>query len=172
MNLIGGIAVLGSYFLCMYLYPEFKEAFWGGIYGNTRNIFLASMVPAAIGYLAFLYCVLLKQGLGILEYEGVFGGLTLVIFCVCFLVASSILMPALVMFLKTGSDLWWSVVVTVLWITSVSLACMLFVVVFSVGEGVIYRRIASYGLAYIMLHCFVFDATIWVLNFQSELHIV
>ena len=88
VHLIGGIAVLSSYFLCIYFYPEFKEVFWSGIYGSTRKIFVASMIPAAIGYLAFLYCVIFRPGSGILDNPGFLGQFTLVIFCVCFLVAS------------------------------------------------------------------------------------
>ena len=54
INLIGGIAVLGSYVSGLWYFPELKKPLWGGVPGFLRIFFTMSMVGAAVGYLAFV----------------------------------------------------------------------------------------------------------------------
>ena len=124
INIIGGTLVLGSYVVCIYLYPEYRESFWGGIQGSTRKFFVFSMLPAAVGYLLFFYCAVFKPESGIFEYRGLLSHNNINILCIIFLSASSIWMPALVMYFKTDFIFWWVIVVGVLWITALSLVSL------------------------------------------------
>ena len=47
INIIGGIAVLGSYVYGIMAFPELRQSLWGGIDGRWRIIFTLSMLPAA-----------------------------------------------------------------------------------------------------------------------------
>ena len=63
VNLLGGCAVLGGYIVCLSAYPQHGEALWGGIQGDLRNVFIASMLLAASGYLVFCFYVIRLDGL-------------------------------------------------------------------------------------------------------------
>ena len=43
VNLVGGLAVLGSYCVGLYLYPDQRTALWGGVVGNWKTLFTTSM---------------------------------------------------------------------------------------------------------------------------------
>ena len=162
INIIGGTLVLGSYVVCIYLYPEYRESFWGGIQGSARKFFVFSMLPAAVGYLLFFYCAVFKPESGIFEYRGLLSHNNINILCIIFLSASSIWMPALVMYFKTDFIFWWFIVVGVLWITALSLVSMLFVVISSDTPLSFYKSVSICGLSYIIFHCLILDAVIWV----------
>ena len=48
INLTGGIAVLGSYFVGLRSSPDLAESLWGGVTGNLRIYFTLSMLLAAL----------------------------------------------------------------------------------------------------------------------------
>ena len=62
VNVIGGVAVLGSYAWCLDTYPEHREALWGGVQGTLRSMFSLSMFLAAAGYLTFCYATIFQGG--------------------------------------------------------------------------------------------------------------
>ena len=162
INIIGGTLVLSSYMACIYMYPEYRESFWGGVQGNARRFFVLSMIPSALGYIAFFYCVLFKLESWIFDYKSLLGNSYINILCIIFLSTSSIWMPALVMYFKTDSIFWWLVVVGVLWVTALSLILMLFLVISIESQGSLHRIISICGLSYIIFHCSILDAIIWV----------
>ena len=55
LNLVGGIAILGSNSAGLYLYPDQRTALWGGIAGNWRILFISSMFSSTGGNLIFCY---------------------------------------------------------------------------------------------------------------------
>ena len=164
INIIGGTLVLGSYVACICFYPEYRESFWGGIQGNTRKLFIFSMIPATIGYLLFFYCAIFRPESGIFEYRGLLGHNNINVLCLMFLLASSMWMPALVMYFKTDLIFWWVIVVVVLWITALSLISILFFVISSDTPLSFYKNVSICGLSYIIFHCFILDAVIWVVK--------
>ena len=55
INIIGGIAVIGSYIFGLHgAGPNAANALWGGVPSAIRPVYGASMILAAIGYLSFL----------------------------------------------------------------------------------------------------------------------
>ncbi len=54
-NVIGGLAVLGSYVYGLSSHPGQGKALWGAIPSSMQNIYTVSMFIAAISYFAFLY---------------------------------------------------------------------------------------------------------------------
>ena len=47
INLIGGLAVIGSYVIGLGMFPEYREALWGEVRGNLRTGIIISMLFAA-----------------------------------------------------------------------------------------------------------------------------
>jgi hypothetical protein len=55
INVIGGVAVLGSYAHGLWTHPDSAGAVWGGVPEWLRPFYTVSMLTAAAGYLAFTY---------------------------------------------------------------------------------------------------------------------
>ena len=55
INVVGGIAVLGSYVQGLRAHPAGGDALWGGVPRGIRPLYTAGMLLAALGYLAFTY---------------------------------------------------------------------------------------------------------------------
>lgn len=60
INIIGGIAVIGSYIFGIKAQSGGANALWGGVPPNIRPVYGVSMVLSALGYFAFLYFVLFE----------------------------------------------------------------------------------------------------------------
>ena len=59
INVIGGIAVIGSYILGL-RGDSGTDVLWGGVPDSIRPVYTVSMVLSAIGYFAFLNLLLLR----------------------------------------------------------------------------------------------------------------
>jgi hypothetical protein len=55
INIIGGVAVLGSYVYGLLSHPGSGEALWGGVPQEVRPLYTAGMLFAVLGYFAFTY---------------------------------------------------------------------------------------------------------------------
>ena len=53
INIIGGCAVIGSYLYGFHVHPDRTANLWGGVPKSIMPLYTASMLAAAIGYLAF-----------------------------------------------------------------------------------------------------------------------
>jgi len=165
INLIGGLAVLGSYVVGLYLYPDFRNALWGGVSGSWKTLFTISMFFAAARYLVFCYSMTISHGA---DKSSFLGAHTFSILAAVFLVSASIWMPATLKYLVTNDNLWWILSVISLWTTAASL-CLL-AVFFGLckyeGMGTLQFSLTLAGIIWITVHCLVFDAIIWVAKFQ------
>ena len=171
VNIIGGLAVLGGYIICLYCFPAQREMLWGNVQGDMRYAFIISMLLATAGYLAFAYGILLesdpseflsrvldtKQGISIL--------------CMIFLLSAASWMPATIAYLKTSNSLWWIISVTSLWVTAISLFAATIIVISSplAIPSTFHRILTISGISVITFHCLVFDAIIWVYRFHIPL---
>ena len=61
INLLGGIAVIGSYVLGLQTLPGQGERLWGGVPEGIRGIYTVSMLLSAVGYLLFFYHVVIRM---------------------------------------------------------------------------------------------------------------
>lgn len=59
LNVVGGVAVLGSYALCIATHPN-PSAAWGGVPEGIQPIYTVSMFLAAFGYLLFTYVLFFR----------------------------------------------------------------------------------------------------------------
>ncbi len=164
VNLVGGIAVLGSYCAGLYLYPDQRTALWGGVVGNWRTLFTSSMFFAAAGYLFFCYTMTTSDAANESSFLGKY---TFIILAAAFLFSASVWMPATLQYLDTRNEIWWVVSVTSLWLTVASLICMVLAFSFTEFPNVTLSQnyVTLIGIIWIAFHCLVFDAIIWVTKF-------
>ncbi len=164
VNLVGGLAVLGSYCVGLYLYPDQRTALWGGVVGNWKTLFTTSMFFAAAGYLVFCYTMTISDGANESSFLGKY---TFIILAAAFLFSASVWMPATLQYLDTKNEIWWVVSVTSLWITAACLTCMGLAFNFTEFPNVnlFQNSVTLTGMICITFHCLVFDAIIWVTKF-------
>ena len=168
VNLIGGTTVISSYIFSIAFFPDHREAFWGGIDGNLRRFFTVSMIPAAVGYLIFAYFMIWKSQVLGFNQINLMGGLLPLILCAIFLIASTVWMPTLSLYLDSNQPIWWNISITSLWITAIALITL---TIFTGAKFATYPTtqglFAMIGLIYITFHCVVLDAIIWVNKFPT-----
>ena len=166
VNILGGIAVLGSYIWGLSSYPEHRETLWGGISGAWRWVFFVSMMLAAVGYLTFAYYEFFRSGAKAYQENGILGPYTVSIICAVFLCASTVWMPSTLAYINTHQVQWWLVALSSLWVTAASLFLLLIALLLAGDyESSRYYYLAVGGIAYILFHCTVFDAVVWAIRF-------
>ena len=106
INVLGGIAVLGSYALGLVNYPGAGDALWGGVPDALRPAYTVGMFLAALGYLAFLY-FLLRLDPDQARIGGRFGYGLFLLLLVAILVPSALWMPLTIhMVQQPGPGVW------------------------------------------------------------------
>ena len=60
INIIGGIAVIGSYIYGLNAQSGEANVLWGGVPANIRPVYVVSMILSALGYFAFLYFIMFR----------------------------------------------------------------------------------------------------------------
>ncbi len=60
INVIGGLAVLGSYAWGIATHPGSAGDVWGGVPAGLQPVYTVSMLTAAVGYFAFTYFVFFR----------------------------------------------------------------------------------------------------------------
>ena len=171
INVVGGISVLGGYLVCLYVFPDQREALWGGVQNRWQSVFTVSMLMATAGYLLFSYGILFKSSPEEFSSRLLNNSHAISVLCMTFFISAAIWMPATIAYLKTGNSIWWTISVTSLWITAISLlATTLIVIVYPLAiPSIVYRGLTIAGISYITFHCLVFDAIIWVARFDISL---
>ena len=133
--------------------------------GSWKNFFTVSMLPTAIGYIAFCFSVISKSTD---VYPNVIGTYTLGIMCAVFLISDTFRMPTTIVYIKTQQPLWWGGTVTSLWITALSLISLTLIVSYTqTNVSLFHKYLVLISLSYITLHCLVLDSIIRVSKFPK-----
>ena len=168
VNIIGGVAVLSSYIATLVLYTDQRSDFWGGLNTNQQKFFVWSMFFAALGYLIFFYWVIFRLESGLIIGTSSLHAHLPTILCGIFLFFSTLWMPTTSLFLQTGNNLWWYLAVAILWVVSISLLLLLLIALVNHGNNRSWVSILGMvGLMYLVVHCTLFDAIIWVSKFTK-----
>jgi hypothetical protein len=113
INVVGGIAVLGSYAHGMATHPGTAGAVWGGVPGGLRPVYTVSMLLAALGYFAFTYFVFLRADPERIRIADRFGFGVFNALYALILVPSALWMPLTFAMLEAPADgLWWAIRLT------------------------------------------------------------
>jgi hypothetical protein len=167
VNVLGGIAVLGSYAYGILGYPELRASFWGGVPDWLRPWYVASMLLATAGYLCFTYFFALRTDPRAVRIGQSLRYRTLVWIYAGILLPSALWMPLTVRVLEDPRPWAWLATRTVLAITGVSSLAL--VAVLAAMRPRVPR--VSYGLAVagsvaFSIQTAVLDAIVWPAYFR------
>lgn len=161
INLLGGIAVLGSYAWGLSGHPGEAELLWGNLPQNWRGIYTANMGPAALGYLTFTAYLLLAN-----PQELVFRGeRALPLFQInygLFLVTAALWMPLCWIAMGEGGEWLLLPIQGVLLVTGLSSGIFLYLLSkLEDAPRPRLRKAAIVGASFLFLQCAVLDALLW-----------
>lgn len=161
INIIGGIAVIGSYIFGIIGHPGNVGNLWGNASKTVQNFYEISMIFAALGYFAFTYFTIFRLSP---DKVNIFSNFNFTIFPIIYfiiLAASSLWMPLSFSWLDSQSGITWIVIRIVLALVGL---CSLFITISLMSLphdlGIIYW-LALVGSAYFSFHTLVLDAVIW-----------
>ena len=158
LNVLGGIAVLGSYAWGIGLYPELWDAFWGGVPESLRPLYTANMFLAAAGYIGAFAFFLAR------EDADHFGRLLLPYGLI--LIPSALWLPLTVWVLQAPSDALWLLVRADLFAVGLGGLWLLPAVWKTPAGGAGIKSLVSLGLCFFCLQTAVLDALVWPHYFE------
>lgn len=157
LNMIGGTAVLGSYVWGIGLYPELREAFWGGVPASLRGLYTVNMFLAAAGYIGAFAFFMLK--LPAHSYKRLLLPYVLILF------PSALWLPLTVAVLLQPSEwLWWLIRIDLFAVGLGGL--LLYPAVWQTPARPVLKAIIMLGMAFFCLQTAVLDALIWPYYFE------
>ena len=166
-NIIGGIAVLGSYVHGAMTKPDIVGGLWGGVPESAQPIYTANMFFAAAGYFLFSYYIYFqlrkKPGLKVFGRpgHGVFLGLILGI-----LVPSAMWMPLTLVMIVTPSMGLWILICAVLGTVGLSSVALIAALLKAEPRGGSTARIlAVVGAIFFSIQTALLDGIIWTLSY-------
>lgn len=161
INIIGGIAVMGSYVWGLRSGAAGADALWGGTPAGVRPVYTISMLLSALGYFAFIYFILFRLNPATFNFS---------IFYIIFLgilVASAFWMPLCNLFLANPNIALWisiRIVLAIVGVSSVALAWVL--ISLHAKEAGIAYWLAVAGSAYFAFHTAILDMILWPIFFK------
>jgi hypothetical protein len=167
INVVGGIAVIGSYFLGLNAQAGGSGVLWGGVPEGIRPVYTVSMLLSALGYFAFFYFILFRLVPAETLIGGRFGYALFYSIFLMILVPSALWMPLTNVYVGNSSQLAWFAVRAVLVLVglgSITLVWALLSLQTRV-PGLAYW-LAVAGSAYFAFHTALLDAIIWPALFK------
>ena len=167
INIIGGVAVIGSYALGLKTHAGGADVLWGGVSTRIRPLYGISMILSAVGYLAFAYFILFKLELTNTLIAGKLGYGFLSILFVLILGASALWMPLTYVYIGHSTASIWIGIRIVLLIVGLS-SCTLVWALLNLNNGAsgLAYWLAVAGSVYFAFHTTVLDALTWPVLFR------
>lgn len=168
INLVGGIAVIGSYIYGLNTQPDGANILWGGVPSSIRPIYSVSMILAALGYFAFIYFIFFR----LVPSEVLVGGrFSFSLFYIIFLgilIPSALWMPLTNIYVGSPSTGMWIGIRTILALVGFASIALLWALISLQTKvpGVSYW-LAVIGSGYFAFHTVILDAIIWAALFKS-----
>jgi len=163
INVLGGIAVLGSYVHGLTTHPMMGGEIWGGVPESMRPLYTVNMFLAAGGYLLFTGFLLLRvdprtdSATSRVDYR-LWHALYLAI-----LVPSALWMPLTFAMLESSSaGLWWTIRLVLWTVGLASVAIIAALLRLRVTDASRLRGWAVAGAVALALQTAVLDALVWV----------
>ncbi len=158
LNVIGGMAVLGSYAWGIGLFPELREAFWGGVPEGLRGVYSINMIFAAAGYIAAFLYFMIKLGSD--EFGRLYWCYLLV------LLFSALWLPLTVAFLTYQEDWIWRFIRVDLLAVALGGILMIKHVWKTENAGTGLKAAITFGLFFFSLQTLVLDGFVWPYYFE------
>ena len=162
INLIGGIAVLGSYAYGILTHPNAGQILWGGVPQSIRPFYTVGMFLAAAGYFAFSYFILFRLNPQDTQVTSRFGfGLFNALYA-AILIPSALWMP--LTFLALGQSslvLLWIVRMVLVVVAIASLGLFAALLKVQPRQPLWAHRIALAGSVAFCIQTVILDAILW-----------
>lgn len=169
INIIGGVAVIGSYIYGLNAQPAGANILWGGVPGNIRPIYSISMVLAALGYFAFIYFIFFRLIPSDVLVGGRFGFSLFYVIFLAILIPSALWMPLTNIYVSNPSTgLWMGVRIVLLVVGLASIALVWTLLSLQTKASGVSYWLAVIGSGYFAFHTVVLDAIIWTALFQEN----
>ena len=107
INVLGGLAVLGSYAHGLTTHPESRDLLWGDMPAQLRDVYGVTMWLATVGYLVFMLYVLLRVDAANARVGNRFGFGIINVCCAAVVVASALWMPLTFAYFDDPSSTLW-----------------------------------------------------------------
>ena len=167
INLIGGVAVIGSYIYGLATHPGSGTTLWGGTPESIRPVYGISMIFAALGYFAFIYFVLFRLVPADMEIAGRFGFSLFYAIFLGILVPSIFWMPLTYAYIGNPSTGIWTGIRLVLTLVGLSSAALVWALLnLQIKEPTFPYWLAVAGSAYFAFHTAVLDMLLWPILFR------
>jgi len=166
INVLGGLAVLGSYAWGFLTYPNAGDLLWGDVPEYLRPIYTLSMFLAAAGYFAFsTYILHLSPGDTVIQNQP--GYRVFMLLFAGILIPSAFWLPLTVLAAEQNSQaLVWLVRLDLALVAIASLGLFLSLLMVSPRKTVWYHRLAILGCVFFCFQTVILDAIVWAVNFH------
>lgn len=162
LNIVGGIAVLGSYVYYLQHYPELKTALWGGIPQSIQPVYTICMFAAAAGYFFFTSYILFR-----LPEQMPINLSTFSMIYALILVFSALWMPSTAAYIQNPGATMWVFIRIVLFIVGLaSVALLIYLLKLRPQEPGLWYWLAIIGLIPFCIQTAILDALIWPALFK------
>ena len=162
VNVVGGIAVLGSYAHGLLTEVALRPKLWGGVPETWRPLYTVNMFLAAGGYFFFTAHFLMRALPSRALFFNRLGFEWIIFLYATFLISSALWMPLTFSMMKVPSDGTWFAIRSVLTMTgiaSVTLLVSLFASNAERGDWLFWAAVA--GLTTFIIQTAILDAVIW-----------
>lgn len=162
VNVVGGLAVLGSYAHGLLTHPDSSGAVWGGVPVALKPMYIASMLLAALGYFLFTYYVVFALDAERVRIGGRLGFGAFVWLYALVLGASALWMPLTFAMLAAPSATLWLSIRAVLFLVALgSLGVLIGIVVAEPAPDGWAYRLAVVGAIAFCVQTVLLDALVW-----------
>lgn len=168
LNVVGGIAVLGSYALGITSHPGAASQAWGGVPESIRPVYTVNMFLAAAGYFAFSFFVFFRLDPERTRLFGSHGFRAFRLLYALILIPSAIWMPLTFAMIDAPSAPLWAVIRLVLLLVGLgSVGLIGAVATAGPVSAPIARRVAIAGTIPFAIQTALLDALIWPAYFPT-----
>jgi hypothetical protein len=162
LNVVGGIAVLGSYWYGFATHPEAGDALWGGVPLGLRPLYTASMLLAAVGYFPLTAFLLFCVDPDRVRIAGRFGYGWFNLSYALVLLPSALWMPlALRVIGHWDLVLWWTIRVILALVGLGSLGLLAALLMMTPRRPLAVYRLAVVGAVFFCIQTALLDALVW-----------
>lgn len=168
VNVLGGLAVLGSYAWGIVTHPAPAEALWGGVPASWRPWYGLSMLPAAVGYIVFATYLLFRVDPATTTVTGGLPFGALLVAFLLILVPSALWMPMTFRFVETGGEgLWLAIRVVLVLVGLGSLTLLVMLAGIRPRVHPLHWGLSVAGAVAMLFQTGVLDALLWTARFRN-----
>ena len=168
LNLLGGVAVLGSYYAGFAMHPESADALWGGVPDGLKPFYTVSMLLAAVGYFPFTCFLLFSVDADRARILGRFGFAWFNLLYALILIPSALWMPLTFSLIDSWRPgLWVSIRVVLALVGIGSLGLLAALITLAPARPQTLRLLAIAGAVAFCVQTALLDATVWPAYFPT-----